>query len=165
MVALVPARREAVRVRQGVTMTAAVIALSVALLAAIGGLVLVAKWGRDSQQRADNAHDLYRAQQDLTDSIRIERDELVGKLAATDTQLREAKDRLRLVEQQRDKALEEAREHIRKEIRSAPDAIAALNAVLAAAPGVRKRAEETKADAEADPLGGGTAGLLITDLR
>jgi chromosome segregation ATPase len=146
---------------------AAVIALSVLALTLGGGLILAGKWGRDQQKRGDAAMDLYRAQQNVTDEIRMERDELVGKLAAVDTQLKEATIRLEKTEQQRNEALAEAREAIRKEIRSAPDAVAALNRVLAAAPGVQ-RTEQTKTEAAADPANadrGGSDPLLITELR
>lgn len=150
----------------GDVVTAAVITLALALLAAIGGLVLVAKWGRDQQTRGDSAHDLYRAQQELADDVRRDRDDAVLKLAASEKQLTDAKARLATAEQQRNKAFEDAREHIRKEIRNAPDAVAALNAVLAAAPRVQQRAEETKADTAATDAGDrGADPMLITELR
>jgi hypothetical protein len=147
----------------------AVVTLSLTLLAAIGALVFLGKHALDERKRGDNAHDLYLAQVRLTDDVRIERDELVGKLAATDEQLREAKIRLGKTEEQRNRALDEARELVRQQIRSAPDAIAALNKILAAGPrdSVQpKGSAEAKSDpAKADSGAGAEAGLQITELR
>jgi hypothetical protein len=147
--------------------TAAVIALAVALVAAMGSLVWAVKMYFDADKRADNAHDLYAAQARLTDDVRIERDELVGKLANVDDQLREAKIRLGKTEEQRNRALDEARELVRQQIRSAPDAIAALNKIIAAGPAgsVQQPAEAKAGLAKTDSGSGDEAGLQITELR
>lgn len=148
-------------------MIVAVVSLAILAGALGAGMIYAVKWGRDESKTAKNAHDLYRAQVQLTDEIRIERDELIGRLAATDEQLREAKIRLGKTEEQRNRALDEARELVRQQIRSAPDAIAALNKILAAAPhGVHAEGSaETKADStKADTGTGGSDPLLITSL-
>lgn len=148
-------------------MIAAVLALA-ALAAGLGaGLVWAVKLARDERREAKQASDLYRAQCEVTLDLETERRELTSKLAATDEQLREALRRLSLTEAQRNKALEEAREQVRKEIRNAPDAIAALNRVLAAAHGLQRDGETTTAPAATEPGAGrgGTDSLLIAELR
>lgn len=152
-------------------MIVAVITLAVLAASLGGGMIWVMKVARDERREAKQAADLYRKQQEVTFDLETQVRDLTGKLAATDAQLKDATIRLEQTEQQRNQALAEAREAIRREIRNAPDAVSALNKVIAAghaaATGVR-RTEETKAEtaaAKPDSGSGGADSLLITDLR
>lgn len=143
----------------GEQVTAAVIALSVTLLAAIGVIAFIGKHALDERKRADNAHDLYRAQLDVKHELELDRAELTRKLSATDEQLREAKAKVVRVEIALAKALERERQHTAERISRAPNPLDELTAVM------REHSEVPKA-ASADSPGGDTSGsLLIETLR
>lgn len=113
-------------------------------------------------------HKTLQEMDDERDAAVAARAEVAGKLAAAEKQLADAKSRLAVAEEQRNKAYEDGREAIRKEVRNAPDTVAALNKVLAAAPRdrVQQRAEEAKAEPTAADAGDrGEGSLLITELR
>lgn len=148
-------------------MIAAVIALSVLALTLGGGLVYAMKLARDERNESKAAGDLYRKQQEITLELETDRRDLTAKLAATDAQLREATIRLEKTEQQRNQALAEARESIRREIRNAPDAIAAVNKVLATAPGSVRQPGKAETETTKPATGAGDSGsdpLLATKL-
>lgn len=148
-------------------MTAIAITLSVALLAAVAGLVYLGRELVKAHREVANATDLRRSEHEVADRYLEERDEAIRQHAAADAKLREAVRRLAEAERQRNDALREAQERIAKEIRNAPDAVAALNSVLAATDrgGVQQAEVPDAAQAGADgPSGERPGSLLATQL-
>lgn len=141
-------------------MTVAIITLAVTVLAATGALAWSVHQGAKWQREAQNAADLYHRQLEIKFDIEKDRDDYVLKVSACEAQIRELRSRLAATERQRNQAIEEARKQVAKEIRSAPNAVDALNRVLQAGAGKTEAAKPEPAAGDS-----GADGLLITELR
>lgn len=141
-------------------MLAAVIALSLLAVTLGGGLVYAMKQARDERKEAQAAGDLYRKQCEVTFELESERKDLIGKLTATDAQLKEASAKIVRLEISLDKAQQERTKQTEERIRRASNPLTELSNVL------QERAElpaVPKADASSGS--GEAASLLIQDLK
>ena len=139
-------------------MIAAVIALSLVALTLGGGIVYLVKTNRDDRKRADNSHDLYRAQLDVTHELEQDRAELTRKLSATDEQLREAKAKVVRLEISLHKAQEREQKQTAERITRAPNPLDELTAVM------REHAEVPEATSATSAGGEQADSLLIETL-
>lgn len=129
-------------------MTAALVAVSIALASALGFQVLLVTWLRSALRGESKARDELRAEQQRGSVLTTERDNTILDVARLESQLAEATDRLDAAERERNSLSIQVAQYEAGQIRNAPTVDAALDAFNAQLR--RKQAQATPGPAAAD---------------
>lgn len=143
-------------------MTAAVVALSIALALATGAIVAIARWLKSALDGQGNAVRLYQDERQVADTYLLERDAAMRGISASDARERDLKRRLAAVELERNGAYAKAANDIADRVRngSSADAASVIDRLLEAPlPGM----PETVPAAAGGPDGHGAASVQPAD--
>lgn len=109
-------------------MTAAIVALAIALAGTTGGVVVLTVWLRSALLGQGKARDELSAEKQRGDTLTTERDNAILDVARLESQLAEATTQLDTATRQRDALATEVAQYAAGQIRNAPTADAALDA-------------------------------------